>query len=154
MTHVLGIITPSKQSRNSQRRSAWPARKPSFMAIATGVVFNYIFQDTKTTNRATIVAGQHYQARKKIEISALPTDYSLPYYDEFECEIPEMWILTLKLPNGCRISVCVQKNIYERYIDDQGRLMLGQTLSIDYQEGRCDGVPRLVETGNGIYRIP
>lgn len=140
-----------------ERNAATAAQKPTPFMSFLACIFNYAFQPDNTTP-AQVLAGYHLEARTvdkstKAELSGLQIDGTY-YYSNSDQEFPETWILTVKLPDGSCLAVQVEKYIYHRHVDNNGRPVSDEPLVVDYRQGRFDGRPCLVETGCGIYHIP
>lgn len=139
-----------------ERGGATAAQQPSPLMSALAYFLNYIDQPVKT-ERAKVVAGHHLPARSmksmKEDLVAIQHDRTF-YYHPLEQEVSETWILTVEFFDKSRLAVSVEEDIYRRHIDSDEKPYPGTKLSVDYQEGRCDGLPRLVDTGCGIYHLP
>lgn len=136
-----------------QERSARPAKIPSFLACLLGLFFNYWPKVETKSGKARVIRGFHFEEHERERFDGfLGLGFSLAWFEKETT--PETWILTLELPDKSRLAVAVDEHIYNRHIVSSNMPINDTYLWVDYQEGRCDGLPRLVETGCGISHLP
>lgn len=139
-----------------EKGGATSTEQPSIFMSVLAYFLNYVDQPVKTEN-AKVIAGHHLPDRSmksiKEDLVAYQDDMTF-YYSSPEQNVPETWILTVEFLNKSCLAVSVEEGIYRRHIDSDGNPYPEKRLTVDYQEGQFDGLPRLVETGCGICHLP
>lgn len=128
------------------------SEEASLLVLFFRLIFNYLLRKVKTATRAFVIEAYHLEACRKREVISFPLllDETMPTYRI----IPEMWFLTIKLPDGSRLAARVDEEVYNRYVRSDGSVITDKSISVDYKEGRYDGVPRLVSTGATLKYVP
>lgn len=147
---------PNEPLIQQQRQARAAETVSSFWSMLALIGPNYIGQPVKTTNRAKIVRFYYLPEQSTNEPEkTIDEPIRFPSFSEsfiglstVSVEIPEMWLVVLDLPHGARLVVRTTKRKYQQLKDNSD-----QSVSVDYQIGRFDGVPKIKPAGK-FFRPP
>lgn len=139
----------SNLSLERHPKQASAAESCSFFWRLLAFIFpNYAGRPVKSTNKGRVVRFCYLPEREADLKKALYTASDYENFFLFPVVLSELYLLYIKLPDGARLVARTTELNYRKY-----KCNPNMPISVDYREGRFDGIPQLYPTGS-LFQPP